>query len=158
MTMTDELDVFDQVDWRGQAACRPGSEIDPELFFPEGAPHAVPYRLQVAQAKAVCARCPVLAQCREWALPAQGYGVAGGLDEHERSKIRTRLGLGPVRISVPISPSREETAKAGRAAVRKGVPADEIQQLLGVTPRSVERYQAQVAAEDAARDMAEAAS
>jgi len=53
-------------------------ETDPEVFFPEGnAPAAV--------AKAVCRRCPVAAECLEWALAhAEGFGVWGGLSVKQR--------------------------------------------------------------------------
>src|SRR4051812_45537956 len=73
--------------WRGQAACRPGNGIDPELFFPaeeSGAGHEA----QVAQAKAVCGHCAVRAACLTEALARIPYGVAGGLDERERHALR----------------------------------------------------------------------
>jgi hypothetical protein len=41
--------------WRRRAACR---GTDPELFFPVGP--AGPALAQVAEAKKICARCPVL--------------------------------------------------------------------------------------------------
>jgi len=46
-------------EWRSRAACL---GADPELFFPaaEGGPV---YDAQVAAAKAMCARCPVTAEC-----------------------------------------------------------------------------------------------
>jgi WhiB family redox-sensing transcriptional regulator len=65
--------------WRDRAACR--SE-DPELFFPVG--DDGPALRQVAQARAVCARCPVVAECLSFALVALSEGVAGGLTVEER--------------------------------------------------------------------------
>lgn len=65
--------------WRSAAVCR---VEDPELFFPVG--ESGPAVAQVAAAKAVCARCPVLARCREFALVAIPEGVAGGLTAQER--------------------------------------------------------------------------
>ena len=39
-------------------------------------------------AKALCARCPVIEQCREHALAVQEpYGVWGGLSESERQQL-----------------------------------------------------------------------
>jgi len=39
----------------------------------------------VATAKAICAACPVLAQCREHALKTrEPYGVWGGMSEEDR--------------------------------------------------------------------------
>jgi WhiB family redox-sensing transcriptional regulator len=61
--------------------------VDPELFFPMGAPRLV--MLQTAHAKAVCNSCPVRPECLEWSLAtAQDAGVWGGLDEEERREIR----------------------------------------------------------------------
>src|SRR5690349_20507897 len=72
-------------DWRAHAACR-GTE--PELFFP--ATESGPARAaQVAAAKAVCARCPVREQCLAEALARIPYGIAGGLTEYERRRLRT---------------------------------------------------------------------
>ena len=84
-------------DWRVRAACR---TEDPELFFPVGdGPATV---AQVAQAKAVCARCPVVAQCLEFALVAIPEGVAGGLSGQERRELRAhRSGVPELAESVP---------------------------------------------------------
>jgi WhiB family redox-sensing transcriptional regulator len=69
-------------DWRNRAACL---EENPELFFPIG--NSGPAQAQIAEAKAVCARCPVLAECRAWALDnpkLAEFGVFGGMSEDER--------------------------------------------------------------------------
>src|SRR5438067_7021541 len=66
--------------WRDQAACR---HEDPELFFPVGT--GVPAQIQTAEAKRVCRRCPVMAECLRWALAmGQESGVWGGTDGDER--------------------------------------------------------------------------
>src|SRR5699024_3664991 len=44
---------------------------------------------QIWQAKAVCAGCPVLAQCREYGM-TEPHGVWGGLSAGERREIRAR--------------------------------------------------------------------
>lgn len=67
-------------DWRQFAACR---DEDPDLFFPTAEVGPV-YEAQVAEAKRVCARCPVRARCLVEALERIPAGVAGGLDEDER--------------------------------------------------------------------------
>jgi WhiB family redox-sensing transcriptional regulator len=74
------------VDFRLQGACR---DEDPELFFPLS--DNPTFDAQVAEARAVCARCPVLEQCRELGLStaAEPYGIWGGLTEQERVEIRT---------------------------------------------------------------------
>lgn len=75
--------------WTDEAACRePG--IDPELFFPvsESGPES---RQQVAAAKAVCARCPVIDRCRDWAVRAgEAEGIWGGTTPDERRRLRRR--------------------------------------------------------------------
>ena len=74
----------DQADWRELGACRPE---DPELFFPIAA--AGPGQAQLDQAKAVCARCQVRAECLEFAVETvQDHGVWGGTSEQERSALR----------------------------------------------------------------------
>ncbi len=82
------------MDWRSRAACR--NAPDPELFFPlDTAPGA----RQVAAAKAICARCPVLAECRSWAISHEAYGIWGGLTEHQRARLRHRVPAGRGRTS-----------------------------------------------------------
>ena len=72
---------------RSEGLC---SDEDPELHFPDGesSPAA---RGQIAEAKAVCAACPVLAECREWELTPTSkgrlrneYGVFAGMTADER--------------------------------------------------------------------------
>ena len=46
------------MDWRHRAICR---DEDPELFFPVGT--SGPALLQIAEAKSVCRRCPVVSEC-----------------------------------------------------------------------------------------------
>jgi WhiB family redox-sensing transcriptional regulator len=74
------------VDWLFRAACR---TEEPELFFPVGT--SGPALVQTARAKAVCSRCPVMIQCRTWALmTGQAVGVWGGMSEDERRAMRRR--------------------------------------------------------------------
>ena len=68
--------------WRVRAAC---SGMDPDLFFPERGDV-----IGVARAKAVCASCPVTAECLQYALEAkEKQGVWGGLSGQERRAIRS---------------------------------------------------------------------
>ncbi|MFF1819326.1 WhiB family transcriptional regulator [Kribbella sp. NPDC058245] len=73
--------------WILAAACR---EEDPELFFPIGT--TGPSLRQAEAAKRVCARCPVQADCLEWALETgQDAGIWGGTTDTERRLLkRTR--------------------------------------------------------------------
>ncbi len=74
--------------WMVDALCR---EVDSDLFFPDRG--SVP-----TEAKRVCARCPVLAQCRDFAATHPVMGVWGGLTGEERK----RMGLPtfPLRVEI----------------------------------------------------------
>lgn len=90
--MRDMCDMRERVQgWRDEAACR---FEDPELFFPvaEGRGSAAAAALrQVNQAKAVCRRCPVRAECLRWAQDTvQDVGVWGGFSVTERREMRSR--------------------------------------------------------------------
>lgn len=65
--------VVSGTEWMNQAECR---SSDPEIFFDNP-----------AQAKAVCAPCPVMAQCRQFGQ-GEAFGVFGGLDASERENER----------------------------------------------------------------------
>lgn len=73
----------DELTWRLQGACR---DVDPELFYPDSRDGGV----RIAEAAAVCAGCPVRAQCREWGLQRELHGIWGGLTENDRHAIRSR--------------------------------------------------------------------
>lgn len=69
-----------QPNWRLSAACR---AADPELFFPMSA--TAQSRNEIAQAKAICAACPVRPECLEFAVTTrQRHGIWGSLTEDER--------------------------------------------------------------------------
>lgn len=67
--------------WRALAAC---TDTDTHLL-PHGLPHDVAERL-TWEAQAVCRACPVLIECRYWALHAMlpVAGVVGGFTEAMR--------------------------------------------------------------------------
>ena len=69
--------------WTARAACR-GHE--PELWWPDGNDTR-----SVRRALAICHfTCPVLAECREWALSnmPDSEGIAGGLTGPQRRALR----------------------------------------------------------------------
>ena len=70
--------------WQEHAACR---AMDPELFFPtRGAP--------TREAKEVCLRCPVRAECLDAAMTGrERFGIWGGLSERERRRLRHHRAL-----------------------------------------------------------------
>lgn len=72
--------------WTDHAACR---GVDPELFFPVST--RGPAQEDVAEAKRVCARCPVAAECLAWALRAgESAGIWGGTTPEERRYLRLK--------------------------------------------------------------------
>lgn len=72
--------------WRDLGACL---DEDPDLFAPDGTTGR--WVQVIAQAKAICGRCPVREQCLQWAIDTrQDYGIFGGLDEYERQQRRRR--------------------------------------------------------------------
>jgi WhiB family redox-sensing transcriptional regulator len=74
------------VNWSDQAACL---SAEPETFFPVGTGGVALDDISVA--KAICAGCAVLAECRDYALRSrQPFGVWGGLDEEQRRAIWSR--------------------------------------------------------------------
>ncbi|MFE1292561.1 WhiB family transcriptional regulator [Streptomyces sp. NPDC058751] len=80
-------------DWREGASCR---TVDPDLFFPIGS--TGPAVLQIQEAKAVCAGCPVREECLRWALDTdQTVGVWGGTSEAERRALARRRSRGRSR-------------------------------------------------------------
>ncbi len=76
--------IADVWDWQFAGACR---DADPSVFFhPEGE-RGQARRNRDRAAQAICARCPVLRECREHALAThEPYGVWGGLTEADREE------------------------------------------------------------------------
>lgn len=67
--------------WHDDAACR---GMDPELWFPRRGEPTRP-------AQDVCATCPVVADCLDWALGnGEQFGIWGGTSERERRRMRRR--------------------------------------------------------------------
>jgi WhiB family redox-sensing transcriptional regulator len=84
------------LDWRAHAACR-GADV--ELFFNPDRERGGRKRRREAKAKAICATCPVVDSCLDWALRVgEPYGVWGGLSAEQRAVRRNGSGgwpLGP---------------------------------------------------------------
>jgi len=69
--------------WMEQGICR---QVDPELFFPENR------TIEARMAKAVCATCPVRAECLAYAQRHHIIdGIFGGLDETQRNALRKAM-------------------------------------------------------------------
>ena len=92
LTGTDELAIVavlgrgreqEPERWQDRALC---AQTDPEIFFPEKGG-------STREAKKICARCPVRAECLEYALKNdERFGIWGGLSERERRRLRRRSG------------------------------------------------------------------
>lgn len=70
-------------EWRDYAACL---NHDNDLFFPDPSNNE-----QAAEAKAICATCPVQNDCLEFILnasPVLGYGIWAGKTSKQLSRIR----------------------------------------------------------------------
>ena len=132
--------------WRDRAACR---DVDPETFFPTSETGPA-HDAQVAAAKAVCAGCPVVAACLAEALARIPYGIAGGLTEHERRRLRTgRLGerdglSAQAREVLTDGPARgmgrRERAGVGRELLADGRAPRQVASACRVSERTAERW------------------
>jgi len=101
--------------WMARGACR---QADPELFFPAAAAKR-PAARQVEVAKAVCAPCPVRANCLAYAVEARPEGIWGGTTPDERRAARRRPPRGQV-YATPLRPAR--TAVTGNAVAGRPAP------------------------------------
>ena len=133
------------MDWRDRAACL---TVDPEIFFPFDA-RGRAVHVAEERAKAVCTGCPVRAECREFALAALPYGIAGGLTAEERrraggtKRIRTELGVDPDPVAdLPARAPARDIREAGMKALRAGRHARDVASSCGVTVRTAERWAA----------------
>ncbi len=80
--------ALDHWEWQALGACR---DVDTEAFFHPDGERGPSRSGREAAAKAVCAACPVIAECRAHALAArEPYGVWGGLSESDREQILGR--------------------------------------------------------------------
>jgi len=76
------------VSWQDRAACR---GMDVSLFVGPDGERRPEREAREAKAKAVCASCPVRAQCLDYALGKSiKHGIWGGLNEEERARVRRR--------------------------------------------------------------------
>jgi len=77
--------ILESYEWQWDGACM---GVDSSVFFSPEAERGAKRQRREEAAKALCATCPVIEQCREHALRVQEpYGVWGGLTESERAKL-----------------------------------------------------------------------
>lgn len=71
-------------EWARHGRCRGLGEAAALVFFPERGG-------DTAAAKAICAECPVMLACREYAVPHPGLvGIWGGTSSRQRREMRAR--------------------------------------------------------------------
>ena len=131
--------------WRDRAACR---DVDPEVFFPVAEAGAV-FEQQVAAAKAVCAGCPVRAECLDKALARIPDGIAGGLTSAERRRVVRQRGRRAATGEelAQTARTRAQLAAAGSVLLAAGQSREVVARVCGVSERTVYRWRAaQVAA------------
>lgn len=71
----------------GRASCA-NPDFEPEWWTSD--PEAPENAANTAQAKLICARCPVLQSCLEHALGQDELGIWGGMTHRERAWYRKR--------------------------------------------------------------------
>ena len=78
-----------QIGWQYRAACKVSVS---NLFFAPNHLERKEERLaRESAAKAICRTCPVLVECREYALLVrEPHGIWGGLNEYERRQLLAR--------------------------------------------------------------------
>lgn len=73
------VDLLEFHSWVAEAVC---AQVDPDLWYPD-------HILASGPAKALCATCPVQAECLTAALDQdEQYGVWGGTTPRDRRKLR----------------------------------------------------------------------
>lgn len=75
----------DDWEWQYEGSC---ATLETDDFFAPFNERGEAKRLREQRAVQVCARCPVLARCREHAVTVrEPYGVWGGLTEEDREAL-----------------------------------------------------------------------
>jgi WhiB family redox-sensing transcriptional regulator len=77
----ESREIVTEQSWRADARCK---NMATDLFYPFGEDQSL-----IDSAKAVCRLCPVIMECREFALSRnEVYGIFGGLSEADRRRLR----------------------------------------------------------------------
>jgi WhiB family redox-sensing transcriptional regulator len=115
--------------WMADAECK---QSDPELFYPDTGHSS-------RDGRAVCARCPVRAECLAYAIEHhERYGVWGGMSERQRRHMRETGGRSVNRTGTDARQGRTEVVRKLAATLSDS----EIAKQLGCPRRTVMRVRA----------------
>lgn len=110
--ITQELDI-DSTAWMVDAACVGQTG----LFFPPPGERPEAREIREGKARALCAGCVVLSECREYARESREYGFWGGESEEERAAAGFRVDMPVGRVAryprgdgKPVKPRGEKIA------------------------------------------------
>ncbi len=81
--------------WTNEAACQGQTR----LFFAPAGERPEARAVREVQARSVCAVCPALLECREWARENREYGFWGGESEEERAAAGFRVDMPVGRVA-----------------------------------------------------------
>lgn len=126
------IDIYRR--WVTRAAC---SDHPTNIFFPESkvpGGREAPKKHDWDKAKRVCARCPVMAECRRDHL-GETWGVWGGLDPEQRKELRTKRSRTVSHLS---RGDKVWLAKFIGHMRSKNSPPGDIQRLLALDSRAVD--------------------
>lgn len=122
--------------------------LDDETFvaLPSAEQHAQVAKKQALERECVlaCQACPIVQQCREWALRTHVHGVAGAMTERERAVAN---GLPTPDRILEVTSADEQVALRDEQIYRMtvaGYPTAVIAQSLGVNERTVQRRRKEI--------------
>jgi WhiB family redox-sensing transcriptional regulator len=99
--------------WTVDAAC----EGRTELFFAPAGERPEARQVRESKARAICAECPVLIECRDWARENREYGFWGGESEEDRAAAGFRVDMPVGRVArYPKGDGRPVRPRAPRVA------------------------------------------
>lgn len=110
---------------RVHGAC---TSVEPHMFDVDDATCAPEL---AARARAVCANCPLIRTCRDYAMANEPFGIWGGLDAVERLELRG--------APLPDVVARQESDEL-RELFRQGAVARAVARQYDVTIRTVQRW------------------
>ena len=110
-------------DFKGLARCAE-PDVYPDLFFDETP--AV-----IAAAKSLCAECPMIDECLNYALTVDQYGVWGGTSAKERKQLRRNLDA-PASVDV--------RQVENRRLLRSSQPGSVLARHFNVSERTIQRW------------------